>query len=190
LEIVLYIAAAALIIYFIARLISFFLNRKHKCIKLQPKLPGTGYRLIYSDQKQIDKRQDSVVYGTVLKCEKLDISGKPDYIYRHKSGELMPVELKSGEIGEASEPYLGDLMQLASYFAIVEEYFGEKPPSGLIIYKDYMFRIQNTARLKRILRSILGEMRDMLRHGEANPAASFVKCKNCICNGTVCEFTD
>lgn len=189
-EIILYIAAAALIIYFIARLISFFLTRKHKCVKLPPKLPGAAYRLIYSDQKQIDKRQENVVYGTVLKSEKLEISGKPDYIYRHKNGELMPVELKSGEIGEAVEPYLGDLMQLASYFAIVEEYFGEKPPGGLIIYKDYMFKIKNTARLRRALKSVLGDMRDMLKHGEANPAANFAKCKNCICNGTVCEYTD
>ena len=188
-EVIIYTAAIALIIYFIARLISFILGRKHKCVKLKPKLPASGYRLIYSDQKQID-RQDTVVYGTVLSCKKLDISGKPDYIYRHKNGELLPVELKSSEIGDAEEPHPGDLMQLASYFAIIEDHFGEKPGAGLIIYKDYMFKIKNTARLRRTLRAVLAEMRGMLRHGEANPASSFVKCKNCVCNGTVCEYTD
>jgi len=188
-EVIFYITAAALVIYITARLIAVILRRRHRCAKLKPSLPGSGYRLIYSDQKQIDKKQD-VVYGTVLTCEKLNISGKPDYIYRYKNGELLPVELKSGEIGEAREPHLGDLMQLATYFAIIEEHFGEKPQAGLIIYKDHMFRIKNTARLKRALRSVLSDMRDMLKHGEANPAASFVKCKNCVCNGTVCEYTD
>ena len=189
-EIVLYIAALTFIVYFIARIISFVLSRKHKCVKLKPKSPSSGYRLIYSDQKSVNKEQDSAVYGLILTCESMGISGKPDYVYRHKNGEILIVELKSGEIGEGIEPYNGDLMQLASYFAIAEEHFGEKPREGLIIYKDYMFKVKNTARLRRMLKSVLHEMRDMLKHGEANPAASFVKCKNCICKGTVCEYTD
>ena len=189
-EIILYIAAATLVIYFAARLAAAISHRKHKCVKSKPKLPGYAYRVIYSDRKQNDEYRESTISGTVLKCERLNISGKPDYIYRHKNGELVPVELKSGEIGEAAEPYPGDLMQLASYFAIVEECFEERPAYGLVVYKDYMFKIKNTARLRRALRNVLKDMRDMLTHGEANPAASFVKCRNCMCKGTVCEYAE
>jgi len=188
-EVVFYTFVAALIIYSAARIVSFFVAQKNKCIKSQPKLPGKAYRLIYSDQKQDLKTQEDIEYGKVMRSERLDISGKPDYIYRHKSGKLFIVELKSGEIGERDEPYFGDLMQLTSYFAIAEEYFGDRPPYGWIIYKDYMFRIKNTGKLRRMLKNVLKDMRDMLKHGEAHPASSFVKCRNCMCNGTVCEYS-
>ena len=189
-ETIIYISAAAFIIYLTARVISFFLYRKNRCQKLQPKLPGSPYRLIYSDQKQVMLGQENIIYGKVLTNEKLNISGRPDYIYRHKNGELLIAELKSGEIGERAEPYFGDLMQLASYFDIAEECFGERALHGLIIYKDYMFKVKNTNKLRRMLKNVLKDMRDMLKDGEANPEASFVKCRNCMCNGTVCEFTD
>ena len=185
----LHIAVVAVLIYLTARIVSFLLNRKNKCVKLPPKLPGNAYRLIYSDQKQVDKIDD-VEYGKVLKSTSFNISGKPDYIYRHKKGGLLIAELKSGEIGEKNEPHFGDLMQLVSYFCIAEEYYGESPHYGLVIYKDHMFRVRNTRKLKRELKSLLKDMRDMLKHGEAHPAASFVRCRNCMCNGTVCEYTD
>lgn len=189
---IIYISASAFILYLTARLISFFLHRRVKCVKLQPKLPGAPYRLIYSDQKQIVQERDSIsiTYGKVLKSERLDISGKPDYIYRHKNGELLIAEIKSGEIGDKPEPYFSDLMQLAAYFDIAEVSFGERVPHGLIIYKDYMFRIKNTSRLRRMLKNVLKDMRTMLKDGEADPAASFVKCRNCMCKGTVCEYSE
>ena len=184
-----YMAAATVIIYILAKIISVIAGRKHKFVKQPPKLPGRGYELIYSDQKQTE-REDGVIYSTLLNCEKLDISGKPDYIFRHKKKGGVPVELKSGEIKERNEPHYGDLMQLAAYFAISEEYFGEKCAEGLIIYKDFMFRVKNTNRLRRKLKGVLNDMRDMLKTGEAEPAASFVACKNCICKGTVCEYCE
>ena len=185
-----YIGATALGIYIIARIVSFFLNRKNRCIKLEPKLPDKAYKLIYSDQKQVELIGEGIDYGKVLYNEKLDISGKPDYIYRHRNGEILIVELKSGVIGERDEPYFGDLMQLAAYFAIAEEHYGDSPTYGFIIYSDYMFRVANTKKLRRTLRGVLKDMRDMLKHGEAHPMSSFVKCRSCMCNGTVCEYTD
>jgi len=184
-----YIGAVALVIYIFARIISFVIGRGNKFIKLAPKLPDKSYKLIYSDQKQVEQ-EDNIDYGKVLRSESLDISGKPDYIYRHKNGDLLVVELKSGEIGERAEPYFGDLMQLAAYFCIACECYGGQVSFGFIIYKDYMFKVYNTRKLRRTLKGVLKDMRDMLKHGEAEPAASFVKCRNCMCNGTVCEYTD
>jgi len=188
-EVIVYIGGAALVVYFIARIVSFFLNRGIKFEKLEPKLPDRTYKLIYSDQKQTTQ-DDDVEYGKVLRNESMDISGKPDYIYRHKNGDMLVVELKSGAIGERDEPYFGDLMQLAAYFCIAEEYYGGHTLFGLIIYKDYMFKVRNTRTLRRKLKGVLKDMRDMLKNGEAEPAGSFVKCRNCMCNGTVCEFTE
>jgi len=188
-EVIVYIGGVALAVYFIARIVSFFLNRGIKLEKLEPKLPDKAYKLIYSDQKQIDQ-DDDVEYGKVLRNESFDISGKPDYIYRHKNGDMLVVELKSGAIGEKDEPYFGDLMQLAAYFCIAEDCYGTRTPFGLIVYKDYMFKVRNTRKLRRTLKGVLKDMRDMLKNGEAHPAASFVKCRNCMCNGTVCEFVD
>ena len=184
-----YIIIAAVAVYCLAKIISLITGRKHKFKKYSAKLPGRGYDLVYSDQKQAE-REDGVIYSTLLHCEKLDISGKPDYIFRHHKKGLFPVELKSGEIKDKNEPHYGDLMQLAAYFAIAEEYFGEKSKEGLIIYKDYMFSVKNTKRLRRKLKGVLNDMRDMLKTGEDEPAASFIACKNCICKGTVCEYCE
>ena len=186
---IVYIVIAAFIIYCVAKIISLIAERKHKSEKFVSKLPERGYELIYSDQKQIE-REEGVIYSTILNCEKLDISGKPDYIFRHKKKGIFPVELKSGEIKDKSEPHHGDLMQLAAYFAIGEEYFGETSAEGLIIYKDFMFRVKNTKRLRRKLKGVLSDMREMLKTGEAEPAATFIACKHCICKGTVCEYCD
>jgi len=186
-EILPYVIAGAIILYVFGKLVFFIRARKHKWVKLKPKLPGTGYRLIYTDQKQVEK-EEGVLYGKPLKSEKLDITGKPDYIYEQKDGALYPVELKSGAIKESDAPHFGDLMQLAAYFAITGEYFDRPVYEGLIVYKDYMFRIKNTKRLRHMLKATLSDMRGMLKSGEGEPAASFVSCKNCICKGTVCEY--
>ena len=187
---ILYIGVAAFVIYIIARIVSFFLNRKNKPTKLEPKLPDKGYKVIYSDQKQVELIGEGVEYGKVLRNEELDISGKPDYIFQHKNGEMLIAELKSGDISKKDEPYFGDLMQLAAYFAIAEEHYGERPTYGFIVYNDYMFRVANTRKLRRTLKGVLKDMRDMLKDGEAHPASSFVKCRNCMCNGTVCEYAE
>jgi len=184
-----YIIIGAVAIYVLAKIVSLIIGRKQKYEKHNSKLPGRGYELIYSDQKQSEREAD-VIYSTILCCSALDISGKPDYIFRHKKKGLYPVELKSGEIKEKDEPHPGDLMQLAAYFAIAEEHFGGKCTEGLIIYKDFMFKVKNTKRLRRKLKGVLGDMRDMLKTGEAEPAASFVACKNCVCKGTVCEYCE
>ena len=148
----------------------------------------TGWELIYSDKAE-EEKEDGVDYGLVLYSAKYDIQGKPDHIFKKKhSSKIMPVEIKSGKIGDEPFPHYGDYLQLCAYFLIIEDVYGKKPKYGKIIYKDYMFIIRNGMRTKRDILKVLGRMRMMLKTGYEKPCESFVNCRYCLCNGTVCEF--
>ena len=119
----------------------------------------TGWELVYSDKAE-EEKEDGVDYGIVLYSAKYDIQGKPDHIFKKRhSGKLMPVEIKSGKIGEEAFPHYGDYLQLCAYFLIIEDVYGKKPKYGKIIYKDYMFIIRNGMRTKRDITKVLGRMR-------------------------------
>jgi len=158
--------------------------------KVKPKLPGIAYRLFYTDEKG-ETREEGVIYSKLLHSKKYDISGKPDYIYINRnSGMLLPIELKSGSIGDRLEPRPGDLMQLAMYFLIIEEAFDVRPIKGRVIYKDAMFIVRNTKKLRKKVIGTLRDMREMLKTGEQEANVSFPICKNCVCKDTVCEYCD
>ena len=101
----------------------------------------------------------------------------------------MPVELKSGRIGDAPEPHRGDYLQLAAYFLLLEDVYGKRPRFGRLVYADYMFEIRNTAGVRREVLRTMAEMRQMLETGEGRAECSFIHCRHCVCNGTVCEFS-
>ena len=105
-----------------------------------------GYALLYADRKQ-DKNED---FGRLLYSAKYDLQGRPDYVFCSRLlRRIVPVELKSGCIGEAEEPHHGDFLQLAAYFLILEDVYGKRPAYGRLVYRDYMFEIKNTARVRR-----------------------------------------
>jgi CRISPR-associated exonuclease Cas4 len=146
--------------------------------------------IIYSDARP-KKKQENVEYSTMLKCEKLDIQGKPDFIFESNfSGHIIPVEIKSGNIKNEDFPHDGDVMQLAAYLAITEEEYGIKPKFGRLIYKDYMFDIKNTKALRQELEKRLCLMHEMLGGKLIDNNYDYVKCRFCICRGTVCEFCE
>ena len=119
-----------------------------------------GYALLYADRKQ-DKNKD---FGRLLYSAKYDLQGRPDYVFCSRLlGRIVPVELKSGCIGEAEEPHHGDFLQLAAYFLILEDVYGKRPAYGRLVYRDY---------------------------GIAEPKPSFAHCRPCVCNGTVCQFSE
>jgi len=122
----------------------------------------------------------------LLHCEKHDLRGKPDYIYKSIiTGRLVPMELKSGQVDNA--PNHGDLMQLAAYFLIIESHYGARPKKGFLRYKNAMFRVKNTRGLRKALLTVLADMRGMLETGEGQANPSFVNCRHCVARGTVCE---
>lgn len=184
--------AATVITAFIVisvKLLRFFSNNSYGNIKKSnPAMPGAGYKLFYSDEKTGNRKQD-VIYSKLLKSERFSIQGKPDFIFKGKN-TFIPVELKSGNINDDRLPHSGDLMQLVAYFIIIEENFDIAPKEGRIIYNDYMFIIENTKKLRNQLIEVIKDMRLMLKDGENEPSCEYVKCRHCICRGTVCEFCD
>lgn len=148
-----------------------------------------GYALIYADQKQGKRHEED--FGKLLYSAKYELQGKPDYVFQSPFlKKIVPVELKSGEIDEEEMPHHGDLLQLGAYFLILEDVYGQKPPFGRIVYQDYMFEIKNTAKIRNEVLSTMKEMREMLKYGVGKANPSFANCRPCVCNGTVCEFSE
>ncbi len=159
-------------------------------IKKPPRLITNGYKLFYTDQSP-KKKEKGVIYSKLLVSKKYGLKGKPDFILKHRvNNMLMPIELKSGKIGDNASPRYGDLMQLCAYFLIVEDIFKVKPAYGKLIYSDHMFVVKNTRRLRKQLLSIMSDMRLMLKTGEQQPKANYATCRYCLSRNTVCEFCE
>lgn len=173
---------------FLILLFSFVSIRGNWSFKKKPaNVTMFGYKMIYTDQKETHKEQN-VDYNILLYSSRYDIQGKPDYIFQHIfTGGLVPVEIKSGSIGEAQAPHSGDLLQLAAYFLIIQDIYHRKPRFGYLVYKDYMFQIKNTIKIRKRVKKTLARMRHMLVTGEETANANFATCRYCLCNGTVCE---
>lgn len=176
-------------IYFLLILISlilYFFRPIKKDIKLtkNKKLHPIGYKLFYTDQKNITKKEN-VIYSKLLYSEKYNLTGKPDYIFK-KGNKFLPIELKSGKIKE-NTPHPGDILQLIAYFLILEDLYNAKINYGKLIYCNKAFIIKNTKKNKTLVLNTLKEMRNMLKTGEGIANCNFIKCNHCICKNTVCE---
>lgn len=158
---------------------------------MKPRKGIPGASILYTDEKDVIKRDD-IIYGKLLKAPGYGLQGKPDYIFRKNiSGKLLVMELKSGSVSEEeSEPHYGDLMQIAAYFLIVEEYFGKRPLKGYLVYNNVMFIIKNSWQIRREVKQNMHRMRKMIQTGKEVVEPSFIKCKHCRCRGTVCEYCD
>lgn len=166
-------------------LVCLFLYPKWTLKKKEKKERFFFHTLIYADQKKSEQHPD---FGRLLYSAQYDLQGKPDYIYQKWiSRALVPVELKSGKIGESPTPHHGDYLQLCTYFLIIEDVYGVRPKYGRLVYHDYMFYIRNTKRVRKEVLRIVSEMEDLLEYGTGSEPANGPKCRTCICNGTVCE---
>lgn len=135
---------------------------------------------IYKDEKGVK----------LLVAENLGLQGKPDYIFqRWITGSYIPLEIKSGHLKE-DEPHEGDLFQLVTYFLLIEEVYGKRPPYGKLVYANKTFKVRNTFRLRKELERTIQRMRNLLETGHCKEAEpSFAKCRHCMCRMTVCEYT-
>lgn len=136
-------------------------------------------KLVYTDESG----------GKLLIDKEHLLQGKPDYIFQsYFTGRLIPFEIKSGVCKE-DLPHEGDLMQLVAYFVILEEVYGKRPKFGKLVYANKTFKIRNTRTLRKELLRTLEEMRDMLDgHMPKACETSYLKCRNCVCKHTVCEW--
>jgi CRISPR-associated exonuclease Cas4 len=103
----------------------------------------------------------------MLISNRYGLCGKPDYILEGEDNDLIPVEVKSGNVPRNRKPYRSHLMQLAVYFVLVEDILESPVSYGLIRYRDCTLRITNTTALRNELFSIIEEMREAMKLNSA-----------------------
>lgn len=135
-------------------------------------------RIIYSDPS---------VWGKVEKPffdVATQLTGKPDYLI--KQGDVhIPVEVKSGFA--PATPYASHVFQLLAYCLLVERASGQRPPYGIVKYRNRSFAIDYTAEQELALLDLLDEMRLTERKGEADRShQETARCARCgfrsVCN--------
>jgi CRISPR-associated exonuclease Cas4 len=116
----------------------------------------------------------------LLHSERLNICGKPDYLLKDRSGNLIPVEVKSGYAPGGDEPYDSHLMQLAAYLLLVEDALDCVPPYGFVRYRDRTLQVDNTDELRERLFVVIDQMRDLLMQGRAHRSHNQpMRCARC-----------
>ncbi len=151
------------------------------------------YRLLQSTER-VDKLRDDYKLGEgeieapddltakspVLKADKLNLAGRPDYIL-YEDGVRIPVEVKTGRRPQA--PFFSHVLQAGAYCLLVEEMYGKAPPSGQLRYglETEPHTVEWEPKLKAIVLEKLEEMNDALVgrsevHRNHNRPG---KCQNC-----------
>lgn len=114
--------------------------------------------------------------NVTLTSERLKLTGRPDRLVR-QGGTLIPEEWKSSK--RVND---GHRLQLATYFLLVEEEYGVRPPHGVVVLGDgSRVEVRNTERLRSEVLAIAAEIREHRRNLRAEipvrqPAA---KCRGC-----------
>jgi CRISPR-associated exonuclease Cas4 len=119
-------------------------------LRAQSGLPINA-RVIYADTGAWRKVEKP------LYSRRYQLAGKPDYIVEDENGGMIPIEVKPNRV--AAEPRLSDTLQLAAYGLLVEENFGASPSYGLLKYRDQVFRVEFTNKLREELLAVMEEMR-------------------------------
>ncbi len=114
-------------------------------------------RILYSDPQLIGPPPKPFFDATTM------LTGKPDYLVK-EGDALIPVEVKSGYA--PAEPYAGHVLQLLAYCYLVEQDSGQRPPYGILRYRNRTFAIDYTAEQEATLLDLLAEMREDFRMGE------------------------
>lgn len=116
--------------------------------------------------------------GEPLLATSHPLSGKPDYVILSPDGVPIPVELKLDTQSQEAQPH--HIMQLATYFVILEDLYEKPPTHGLLRYANKDITIPYTDALKRKLLRRLGELE---RADEQHPPALTYqvvsKCRAC-----------
>jgi CRISPR-associated exonuclease Cas4 len=127
-------------------------------------------KVIYADSDQWQAVTEPL-YDLQLK-----LTGKPDYILRLREGVLVPVEVKSTPA--PTQPYANHIMQLAAYCLLLERTSGQRPPYGLLRYRNQTFQVDYTPELEQTLLALVEEIREVERQGVA-PARSHIETNRC-----------
>ncbi len=128
-------------------------------------------RIIYADSKTWGK-PEKPYYDP-----RSGLTGKPDYVVK-QGKHLLPVEVKSAYA--PPEPYASHLMQLTAYCLLIERATGNRPPYGLLRYRNRTFAIDYTPEREEALLEIMDEMRRLETRGRVSRSheESF-RCSRC-----------
>jgi len=108
-------------------------------------------RIVYADPGMWGK-VEKPLYDSAL-----GLTGKPDYLVKNHS-QIIPVEVKS--MWAPTEPYASHRLQLGAYCLLVERSLGQRPPYGLLRYRNRTFRIPYTTSFEDEVIGILEDIRD------------------------------
>jgi len=149
-----------------------------------------GAFFIWSEQQ---KRRTGLPQGKVIYADsdqwqavteplydpQLKLTGKPDYILGLREGVLVPVEVKS--MPAPTQPYANHVMQLAAYCLLLERTSGQRPPYGLLRYREQTFQVDYTPELEQTLLALIAGMRAAESQGEepARSHAEVSRCRGC-----------
>lgn len=86
----------------------------------------------------------------------LGLTGKPDYLVK-KNDHFIPVEIKS--IWAPPLPYASHRLQLGAYCLLVERALGQRPPYGLLRYRNRTFKIPFTDSFEEEVIEVLEDIR-------------------------------
>lgn len=137
-------------------------------------------KVVYADTNQW-QAVPAPLYDPLLK-----LTGKPDYIVRLPDGIQVPIEVKS--MPAPAQPYGNHIMQLAAYCLLLERTSGERPPYGLLRYREQTFQVDYTTELEQAILALIEEIREVERQGEASARSHTEagRCRGCgyreICN--------
>ena len=156
---------AAVLLVALAILIFWLSGRQQRAAGLP------GGRIIYADSK---------TWGTPERpfFDPLSgLTGKPDYVMK-QNDQLLPVEVKSAYA--PAEPYESHLMQLMAYCYLIERATGQRPPYGILRYRNRTFAIDYTRARENRLMDILDEMRLLEKRGNAGRShEEAARCARC-----------
>lgn len=126
--------------------------------------------LIYSDNKVLQSLPKA------LYDPELELIGRPDYVMRDDAGFLIPVELKSASAPE--QAYASHVVQLMAYCRLVDVHFGQRPPYGIIQYKDRAFKIPYNQKNEQKLYDLISQFRDSSQNSKRSHNSPG-RCRGC-----------
>ena len=126
--------------------------------------------LLYSDNKVLQN------LPKLLHDPELELVGRPDYVIREDAGFLIPVELKSATAPK--QAYASHIVQLMAYCRLVDVHFGQRPPYGIIQYKDRAFKIAYSRKNEQKLYDLISQFRDSSSNSKRSHNSSGL-CRGC-----------
>lgn len=152
--------------------------------------------ILFADgQVQIDPRHQTP--NLTLIDPTLGLSGRPDFIIQHRSGDFVPVEFKSTHLFVGYHESHGrtfDVIQAIAECRLVHAAFGSRPSHGIILYGDVAgdgahegwVQIPYGDAEERWLRAAIAQIR---QDGTRAPVPAERNCTTCLPNGEgLCRF--